>query len=163
MPKFDKKENELVTHFDKWMYLLKNLPNLRQRPEGFTERIFIRLFKIAEISQLTTEEMTKYELELKEMRDSYAARQFELKELREARMEARKAQMQAHKSQVEAIKAREKALKEGKKEGKIEGMKEGLSQGKSEIIRHMFESGISVSEIAKLTGLSEKEILELNQ
>ena len=30
MPTFRKGEEELVTHFDKWMYVLKNLPNFKQ-------------------------------------------------------------------------------------------------------------------------------------
>lgn len=32
IPKFDKKETELVTMYDKWMYVLKNLSRLMQRP-----------------------------------------------------------------------------------------------------------------------------------
>lgn len=32
IPKFDKKETELVTMYDKWMYVLKNLSKLMQRP-----------------------------------------------------------------------------------------------------------------------------------
>ena len=32
IPKFDKKETELITMYDKWMYVMKNLSNLMQRP-----------------------------------------------------------------------------------------------------------------------------------
>lgn len=35
IPKFDKKETELVTMYDKWMYVLKNLSRLMQRQEHF--------------------------------------------------------------------------------------------------------------------------------
>ncbi len=33
MTKFKKREEDLVTHFDKWMYVLKNLPKLQERPQ----------------------------------------------------------------------------------------------------------------------------------
>jgi len=52
IPKFDKKETELVTMYDKWMYVLKNLSRLMQRPAALLERIFTRLFEQAEISKL---------------------------------------------------------------------------------------------------------------
>lgn len=32
MPKFNKTEEELETHFDKWLYLLKNLEHLSNQP-----------------------------------------------------------------------------------------------------------------------------------
>ena len=33
MPKFTKTEDELETHFDKWLYIIKNLPRLQERLE----------------------------------------------------------------------------------------------------------------------------------
>mgnify|MGYP004630455839 FL=1 len=46
------KETELVTMYDKWMYVLKNLSILMQRPAALQERVFTRLFEQAEISKL---------------------------------------------------------------------------------------------------------------
>lgn len=53
MPKFKKKESELETLFDKWMYVLKNLSSLMDRPVALQERIFERVFSIAEIAQFS--------------------------------------------------------------------------------------------------------------
>jgi len=72
MPKFKKTEEELVTHFDKWMYVLKNLPKLQARPTKLQEKIFDKLFTQAEIAKLTQEEMRTYEESLKAYRDNYS-------------------------------------------------------------------------------------------
>ena len=72
LPKFKKSLEELETHFDKWMYLLKHLANLTDRPMPLQEEIFNELFDIAEISNFTTIEQETYESSLKYYRDWYA-------------------------------------------------------------------------------------------
>jgi len=69
MPKFNKSEAELVSHFDKWLYLLKNLNRFTEIPAVLQERIFRKLFTIAEVSNLNEEEMKTYEASLKDKRD----------------------------------------------------------------------------------------------
>ena len=69
MPKFDKTEDELVTHFDKWMFLIKNLANLDHRPDKLQERIFEKAFKAAEIAKFSPAEYNAYEGSLKYYRD----------------------------------------------------------------------------------------------
>ena len=46
MPNFNKTEAELQSNFDKWMYVLKQLPYLDHRPRVLQERIFQKLFII---------------------------------------------------------------------------------------------------------------------
>ena len=60
MPKFKKTEDELVTMADKWLYALKNLPRLLERPAALQERIFKKFFEVAEIGNLSKEEYAKY-------------------------------------------------------------------------------------------------------
>ncbi|MFM2266653.1 MAG: hypothetical protein RL757_93, partial [Bacteroidota bacterium] len=57
------------TTFDKWLYILKNLPNLENRPLQFQEKVFEQLFLAAEISKFTREEKNQYEDSLKSYRD----------------------------------------------------------------------------------------------
>ncbi|MFZ4474508.1 MAG: Rpn family recombination-promoting nuclease/putative transposase [Saprospiraceae bacterium] len=96
MPNFTKTEAELETTFDKWMYVLKHLPDLERRPQVLQERVFEKLFSVAEIAKFTPEERQGYEQSLKYYRD--------LKNVIDASyMEGRE---------------------EGKSEGKIEGMQE---------------------------------------
>jgi len=69
VPKFNKKEDELETMFDKWMFVLRNLSNLMDRPAALQERVFTRLFDTAEIAKFTQQEMYDYQASLKEFRD----------------------------------------------------------------------------------------------
>jgi alpha-galactosidase/6-phospho-beta-glucosidase family protein len=60
LPRFDKTEDELETLLDKWMYVFKNLAKLDDRPKALRERVFRRLFRIAEIEQLDERERLVY-------------------------------------------------------------------------------------------------------
>ena len=60
MPKFQKTEDELETMTDKWLYALKNLSRLLERPAALQERIFKKFFDVAEIGNLSKEEYAKY-------------------------------------------------------------------------------------------------------
>jgi len=72
MPKFNKCEDELVTMFDKWMFALRNLSRLLERPAALQERIFKRLFEQAEIAQFTPEERREYQESVKDYWDYYS-------------------------------------------------------------------------------------------
>lgn len=69
LPKFTKKEEELTTHFDKWLYVFRHLANLNNRPKALQEKVFAKLFEAAEIAQFTPEEKEAYEESLKYYRD----------------------------------------------------------------------------------------------
>ena len=45
--KFNKREDELETDLDKWLYLLKNMSTLLERPAALRDRVFGRLFDVA--------------------------------------------------------------------------------------------------------------------
>jgi predicted transposase/invertase (TIGR01784 family) len=72
LPKFKKPLEELETHFDKWMYLLKHLADLTDRPTVLQEEIFNELFETAEIANFTRNDQEVYENSLKYYRDWYA-------------------------------------------------------------------------------------------
>ncbi|MCR5568472.1 MAG: Rpn family recombination-promoting nuclease/putative transposase [Paludibacteraceae bacterium] len=71
MPKFRKVETELETLMDKWLYVIKNLYQLENKPASLTEGIFRKLFDVAEIAAFTKEERYDYEESLKNFRDLY--------------------------------------------------------------------------------------------
>lgn len=60
MPKFRKSLDELETHFDKWMYVLRNLYKLDRIPDTLREKVFMKLFEVAEIARFTSEQMQTY-------------------------------------------------------------------------------------------------------
>ena len=72
MPKFAKAEDELVTMFDKWMFALRNLSRLMERPQALQERIFKRLFEQAEIAKFTPQEQREYQESIKDYWDYYS-------------------------------------------------------------------------------------------
>ena len=71
MPKFQKTEKELETRFDKWMFILKNLPKLDRIPVELKEKIFLKLFETAEIAKLNPEEYKQYEASVNAYRDIF--------------------------------------------------------------------------------------------
>jgi len=69
MPKFTKTEAQLETHFDKWLYVLKNLSDLLERPQKLQDRVFQKLFEQAAIANYSDTEYAEYEESLKVYRD----------------------------------------------------------------------------------------------
>jgi predicted transposase/invertase (TIGR01784 family) len=69
MPKFNKEVEELETHFDKWLYVIKNLNRLDNIPARLRERVFEKIFAAAEIAKLTSEEYLAYIDSLNSYRD----------------------------------------------------------------------------------------------
>ena len=59
--------------------------------------------------------------------------------------------------------ARETGREEGHKVGKEEGREEGAKQKSFDIAKRMLEKGIDIETISELTGLTEKEISELDR
>jgi predicted transposase/invertase (TIGR01784 family) len=66
---FKKTEDELVSMYDKWLFVLKNLTRLMERPAALQERVFTRLFEQAEIARFSPDETRIYEESLKHYRD----------------------------------------------------------------------------------------------
>jgi predicted transposase/invertase (TIGR01784 family) len=69
LPKFKKTEEELSTHFEKWLYVFRHLANLNARPKALQERVFEKLFEAAELAKFTPTEKEAYEESLKYYRD----------------------------------------------------------------------------------------------
>ena len=69
MPLFNKTENELNSHFEKWLYFLKNLEDFNDIPAILNEPIFQKGFEIASIANFTKEQMDTYQQSLKVYRD----------------------------------------------------------------------------------------------
>ena len=67
--KFNKTLKELDTLYEKWLYALKNLYKLTQRPKELCDKVFDRLFEEAEIAKFTPQEMREYETSKMAYRD----------------------------------------------------------------------------------------------
>jgi predicted transposase/invertase (TIGR01784 family) len=141
MPKFTKSLNELETIFDKWMYVIKNLAVLSERPVELQGKVFNHLFQVAEISALDRKELEAYEASLKNYRDWYSVLTTAQK-----------------KYKAEGI---EEGIEIGVKKGVEMGVKEGRDKERLEMAKRMKELNVDASIIAQTTQLSLEEISKL--
>ena len=102
MPKFSKPEEELETMFDKWLFVLRNLSSLLERPRALQERVFNRLFEAAEIAKFSRKELSEYWESLKNFRDWYSVMKTQLKKGRE---EGRKAGLEKGRREMQWMNA----------------------------------------------------------
>lgn len=130
MPNFRKNEDELSTKFDKWLYAIKNLPNLSERPIALQEKIFRKFFELAEISKFTREENLAYENSLKVYRDM--------------------------KNVIDT--ATEESYQVGKDEGISEGIEIGKHEAIIQMVRELKKLGLSDEIISRSSGLSIEEL-----
>ena len=137
LPKFNKKEDELVTLYDKWLFVLRNLSRLMERPAALQERVFASLFRHAEIDKIQPNERRQYEKSLFDYNDINNSN---VKHFREGR---------------------EEGLKEGKEEGLKEGKEVGAKEKTMEIARNLKAAGVNIAVIQSTTGLGEEEIERL--
>ena len=61
MPLFTKNENELESHFDKWIYFLKTLERFEEIPVILQEPIFKKAFSVAELANMTPMQYEEYQ------------------------------------------------------------------------------------------------------
>jgi predicted transposase/invertase (TIGR01784 family) len=91
LPKFKKTEDKLETVVDKWIYSLKNMEKLPERPEKLNEKIFDELYENAKINRLKTEDMKAYSKSVLEYDDVISSLRFvEERTRRETREETRR-------------------------------------------------------------------------
>ena len=133
MPKFTKSEDELENLFEKWLFAIRHLPDLLERPQKLYEKVFERFFEQAEIAKFNRQERQEYEDSLKAYRDWYSV------------MET----------------AKKKSRAEGLAEGRAEGRAEGLAEGIKSTALKMKKEGFDHEMIARLTGLSVEDIRKL--
>ncbi|MBI1184691.1 Rpn family recombination-promoting nuclease/putative transposase [bacterium] len=69
MPKFNKPLEQIESKYEKWLYVLKNMGRLNDIPDKLRERIFEKVFEVAEIAKMTHEDYLAYEDSLKYYRD----------------------------------------------------------------------------------------------
>lgn len=130
MPKFNKREDELDGMFEKWLFVLRNLSRLMERPAALQERIFCRLFDAAEIAMFTKEQYDAYEDSLKVYRD--------------------------WKNTIDM--AENRGREEGRAEGLQQGLEQGRIEEKMLNARKMLSAGLPEELVVQITGLTAEDI-----
>jgi len=150
LPKFNRTLGELSTNFERWIYLLKHLPTFENRPPELQGKVFDKLFKYAEIEQLSQKEMENYRKSVLEYDDVQDAMEY----ARELAAEAGRQE------------GRKKGLEEGTLMGLEEGKRKGLEEGKkilqSSVAKKCIQKGMTLEEIADLTGLTKQEVQSIS-
>ena len=131
--KFNKSLIELETLYDKWLYALKNLYKLTQRPKELCDKVFDRLFEEAEIAKFTPQELREYEASKMAYRDI--------------------------KNSIDT--AKQEGLAEGMEKGMELGMEKGMNQKALDIARNMLADGVDINLIMKYSGLTQEQIEKL--
>jgi flagellar biosynthesis/type III secretory pathway protein FliH len=161
--------DELENHFEKWMYVIKNLKRLDDIPDELRERIFEKMFAAAEVAKLTYEEYIVYLNHLNANRDwnnclNTAIREATEKATKKATEKATKiateratkiATEKANKKAALALaEATAKATAEGLAEGIAKGLAEGRTEGRTEAEQEILKLQ---KEIETLKQLIEKQ------
>ena len=133
LAKFNKTLGELETLYEKWLYALKNLYKLSQRPKELCDKVFDRLFEEAEIAKFSPLEMREYEASKKAYRDI--------------------------KNSVDT--AKREGIAEGMEKGMKQGMEKGMKQRSLEIARKMLAKGMDAASVMEITGLSAEQMQQL--
>ena len=164
--KFNKSLEELETLYDKWLYALKNLYKLTQRPKALYDKVFDRLFEEAEIARFTPQEQREYEASKMAYRDIKNSIDTAKREGKEEGLAEGMEKGLAQGKEEGLAEGMEKGLAQGKEEGLAEGMEKGLVQGKEEGLAEGMEKGMNQKrlEIAKkmlAKGMDENTIIEI--
>ena len=133
MPNFQKKESELRTRLDQWLYFIKYLEDFKQIPLIFRDTVFITAFETAELAKMAEADVFAYERSLKVFRDNKATFEYALEQ------------------------AKKEGREQGREEGREQGREEGLKIAQRAMVQKMLAQGLDVSMIEAITGLSKEE------
>lgn len=130
---------QLTDEVQKWCYVIKNMWRLKESDIPAEETVFRELYENCKISKLNAMEKQEYEKSVLEYEDVKDA-------------------MEYHHRMGKS---------EGINEGFIKGFEKGVEKGREEAIiqtaKNLLFMGMSVSDIAKATGLKENEVNQLEQ
>ena len=126
---------QLTDESQKWCFVIKNMWRLKESDIPAEETIFKELFENCKISKLNAMEKQEYEKSVLEYEDVKDAMEYH------------------HRM--------------GKAEGFNDGFEKGIEKGREEAInqtaKKLLSMGMSVSDIAKATGLTEIEVNQIEQ
>ena len=143
LPHFKKKENELKTQLDKWLYFIKHLDGLDKIPTIFKDSVFVKAFEQAELAKLNPEERKDYEQSLKVSRDNTNVINY---------------------SFDEGIKKGEEiGIKKGRTEGEEIGIKKGRAEGEEVGIEKTIQIIILIKQGKTNEAISKKMNIGIKQ
>ena len=135
LPKFNKTESNLANVVEKWIYFIKNAGSLAYIPET--------LALLPELSQAFTI-ANEAGLSLEELEIQFKRRDFIILQRDSIAMAAKNAH----------IKGKEEGIEIGVGQGIVIGVEKGKEEARIEMAKGMLEMGMSIQEVARISGLS---------
>ena len=154
MPKFKKKETELASRLDKWLYFIQHLEDFDSIPGLFNDIIFSQASEKAEIAKYNDLELRSYQQSLKTFRDNKATLDYALETTLKEGLE-KGIEQGIQKGLEQGI---QKGLEQGIQKGLEQGIQKGLEQGIQKIAKNLKEKGVDINFIIETTGLTEEQI-----
>jgi predicted transposase/invertase (TIGR01784 family) len=147
LPKFNKELDELITLTDKWIYFMKNTPDLEAIPATMeTVPELEKAFRIANQANLSLEELQKME-----------AQEMALEEERGVITRGIREGLELAKSQL-----MQEGIEAGRQEGIEVGRQEGIEAGRQEGIEAGRQQGIKAGQTALILRLLERRVGTVN-
>lgn len=134
LPKFTKSLAECTSHYEKWLWVFKNLPEQENFPIELQKTIFEKVFNLSEVAKFNKKERANYQESLKHLWDlnnviNTAKNEGKVEGRMEGRMEGRA---------------------EGRIEGRVIGNKEGQYKKTVIAVRNMTLKNFGAATIAEL-------------
>ena len=140
-----------------WLFLIKNLYQLQERPIEIQSAIFDRLFAMAELCNLDDMEYKEYSRSLKEYRDWKCSISRAIDDGRAEGLEKGFAKGFSEGHAEGHAEGRAVGLAEGRAEGRAEGIK----QNQLETAKAMLDLGVDKDVIVSVTKLTYEKIENL--
>jgi predicted transposase/invertase (TIGR01784 family) len=147
MPRFNKKESELTTHFEKWLYFIKNLVDFEDIPSVLKEPVFEKGFETARVSALDKPQYKEYEQSLLQYWDMTSAIDTAFDDGEKKGFE----------------KGIQKGIQKGIEKGIEKGIQKGAKAEKLQIAKNLLKNNIDIEIIIQSTGLTQTEIEDLQK
>ena len=126
---------QLTDEEQKWCYVIKNMWRLKDSDIPAEETVFRELYENCKISKLNTMEKQEYEKSVLEYEDVKDALEYN----------------------------RRLAKAEGFNDGFEKGIEKGQEETKRQMVASMLKHGMTIADIASITGLAEDEIAQLGK
>ena len=143
MPKFTKKEDELTTMLDKWLYVVKNICYLSEQPKELREQVITKFFEEARIAMFTPEERFAYEVSRKHYWDNLNTISYAIS--------------------YSFAKGESAGFEKGERSGFEKGESAGVAKEKRNNARKMLSMGMEKETVLQVTGLTEEELSTLER
>ena len=145
LPKFTKSIESIKKPIDRWLYVLRHLPEFEQLPNSFDMGVFPKMMEQAQLAKMTELERRAYEASVKSLRDNINQRKYAQEE------------------------GKREGHEEGLQEGIVRGIKRGIEQGiergikgaNSRAVLKLTQRGFSTEEVADMLDFTTAQVAQL--